>query len=377
MHRSAKVVCRIDSLERSMVGQSTPRFKAVLSQTHDVEGDLSFMMMQQKRYAILGVGALGGYYGGLLAKAGFDTHFLLRSDYQHVKNHGLRVDSVHPVHGNFHLAPDLPNFHVHRSTTLAAQSRDTAPKFDVIVIGLKTTQSPILPEILPQIIADDGVVLTLQNGYHIEPGIAAIPGIGHDRVLGGLAFLCANKLGPGHIHHLDYGQIIMGEHQANGDPVGITPRLQSIVDDFNQAGIETKAIEDLVLGRWQKLVWNVPYNGLCTTLNVTTDVIMNDPQHRQHVHDIMLEVQAAAKAVDGKDVTDGFIQSRLDNTAKMAPYQPSMMLDAEAGRPLEVEAMHGEPVRAAEAVGCDAPLMRALYDELIKIDKQITNAASV
>ncbi|MEO0513859.1 MAG: 2-dehydropantoate 2-reductase [Planctomycetota bacterium] len=269
------------------------------------------------RYAILGTGALGGYYGGLLARAGLDTHFLLRSDVEHVRHHGLRVDSIR---GNFLITAE---------TIQAYDDPAALPACDVAVVCLKTTQNDQLPALLARCVKPGGVVLVLQNGLQPEADAAAI--IGEDRLLGGLCFLCSNKVGPGHIQHLDYGHIHLGVYapapapgsQSTGSPAAT--HFRGIVDDFNAAGIETTGVEDLRLSRWKKLVWNIPYNGLSVVLNQTTDVMMADPPTRRRIEGIMHEVQSAALAVDGKVIKDEFIETMLDYTAKMEPYKTSMI----------------------------------------------------
>ena len=310
--------------------------------------------MPERSYAILGTGALGGYYGGLLAHAGLATHFLLRSDFAHVQQHGLRVDSIR---GDF----ALPAERVHACHDPAA-----LPPCDVAVVCLKTTQNGELPELLTHCVKPDGVVLVLQNGLHPETDAAAV--VGDERVLGGLCFLCSNKIGPGHIQHLDYGHIHLGVYQPEAADSPAARHFPGIVEDFNAAGIETHAVEDLRLSRWKKLVWNIPYNGLSVVLNQTTDVMMDDPPTRRRIEAIMHEVQAAALAVDDKVIEDEFIQTMLDYTAKMEPYKTSMMLDFEAGREMEIDAIVGDPLRACESVGHPAPEIAALYRELSALD---------
>ena len=306
--------------------------------------------MAQRSYAILGTGALGGYYGGLLAHAGFETHFLLRSDFEYVREHGLTVDSIR---GDFVVSTDQINTY--------GDPADL-PACDVAVVCLKTTQNDQLPDLLARSVKPDGVVLVLQNGLHPEADAAAV--VGEDRVLGGLCFLCSNKIGPGHIQHLDYGHIHLGVYAPGQAVSPASHHFQNIVDDFNSAGIETTGVDDLRLSRWKKLVWNIPYNGLSVVLNQTTDVMMADPFTRQRIETIMHEVQAAALAVDGKVIEDAFIQKMLDYTAKMKPYKTSMMLDHEAGRAMEIEAIVGDPCRAGRTAGADLPEIDRLYQRL-------------
>jgi 2-dehydropantoate 2-reductase len=304
-----------------------------------------------RSYAILGTGALGGYYGACLQGAGLDVHFLLRSDYEHVKEHGLIVESPD---GDFTLP------HVK-----AYQDVAKMPACDVVVVALKTTQNHLLPEMLPSVVKDEGVVLVLQNGLNIEEDVARI--VGAQRVIGGLCFLCSNKVEQGHIRHLDYKEIKLGEYTPNYQPGGITERMRQIAGDFERAGIPIQLAEDLLLVRWQKLVWNIPYNGLSVVLNATTDELMADEDARSLVEQLMSEVVAGA-AVAGRIIGDRVIQQMLDHTEKMTPYRTSMKVDYDEKRPLEVEAIVGNPLRSAIAAGANVPLISMLYHQLKFLD---------
>ena len=309
-----------------------------------------------RRYAIIGTGGLGGFYGGRLVRAGCDVHFLLHGDYECVRDHGLRIDSVE---GDFVLP------------RVCAYGRAAdMPPCDVVVVALKTTANDLLGELLPPVIADDGVVLVLQNGLGIEEQVAGI--VGPDRVMGGLCFLCASKVGPGHIRHLDYGYITLAEYDSRHRPKGITERMRAIGGDFQAAGIRINYAEDLVLARWKKLVWNIPFNGLSVVLDATTDRIMANEHSRALAEGLMREVAAAAGAAAGRDVPEAFIRSQLDDTAQMAPYSPSMLLDCRAGRPMEIEAIFGAPLRAAAAAGCPSPQIETMYRLLKFMDAKGT-----
>jgi 2-dehydropantoate 2-reductase len=269
-----------------------------------------------KSFAIIGTGAVGGYYGGLLQKAGQDVHFLLHSDYEFVKQHGLTVESVN---GDFCLP------HVN-----AYQDPKQMPRCDVAIVSLKTTANGILKNLLPHVLKDDGVVLTLQNGLGSEKTMAEIVGPG--RVIGGLCFLCSNKVGPGHIRHLDYGMITLGEYRADGRPGGITPRLEQLGEIMESAGIPIQRVEDLPLARWKKL--------------------------------------AAASAVCARPIEPEFIEKMMAYTEQMLPYAPSMKLDFDRGNPLEIESIYGNPIRAANAAGVSMPETEELYRQLKRVGAQ-------
>lgn len=309
-------------------------------------------------YSIIGTGALGGYYGARLARAGRTVRFLMNSDYEHVRQHGLRVDSIH---GDFSLAePEVYG------------RPEDMPASDVVLVGLKTTRNTLFPVLLPPVTGPDSVVLNMQNGLGIEADVArAVPG---RTILGGLAFLCSNKLGPGHVKHLDYGDVRLAEYRADGGPAGITPAVDAVAADFRAAGIGVDLEPDLETARWKKLVWNVPYNGLCVVRNGTTDVVMADAPTRERAERIMREVSTIAGAV-GHPIPEGFVDTMLAFTARMAPYDPSMKLDYESGRPLEIEALYARPLRAARDAGVSCPLIEELYEQLVELDPAGTGSA--
>ena len=297
--------------------------------------------------SVIGTGAVGGYYGSLLQRAGNEVHFLLRSDVGYVHDHGLEIESCN---GNFRLP-----------TVCAHGSHEEMPPSDVVIVALKTTANRHLPAILPSLLKENGVVLTLQNGLGSEDEIAKI--VGAARVMGGLCFLCANKVGPGHIRHLDYGLITVGEYFADGRPGGITGRLEHITGLFATAGIPVKPVEDLLHARWKKLVWNIPFNGLSVVRNALTDALVRNPETRLICEVLMQEV-AAASAACARPIDEVFIRKMMKDTETMKPYATSMKLDFDQGRPMEVESIYGNPVRVARAAGVAMPETESLYWQL-------------
>jgi 2-dehydropantoate 2-reductase len=324
----------------------------------------SIVLPTPRTYAVLGTGALGGFYGARLQQAGSEVYFLLRSDYGFVKQHGLTVESPD---GNFTLPQVKAYYDV-----------QDMPPCDVVLVALKTTQNHLLPQLLPPVLKENGVVLVLQNGLGIEAEVAEI--VGSDRVMGGLCFLCSNKVAPGHIRHLDYKQITLGDYGGGADggayaPCGITERMQQIATDFERAGIPIDRSEDLFIARWKKLVWNIPFNSLSVVLDATTYQMMADEQTRALAEQLMQEVVTAAaacvQAIDPgstRAVPPTFIQTMLVYTAQMTPYRTSMKIDYDDRRPLEIEAILGNPLRMAKQAGAELPRIEMLYQQLKFLD---------
>ncbi len=295
---------------------------------------------------VIGTGALGGYYGALLQRAGHAVHFVLRSDYAEARRNGIRVLSPR---GDF----VLPHVDAHNSP-------DSLPPSDAVLVGLKTTANGILKDYLPRVLKSDGVVITLQNGLGNEAHIERLVGTG--RVLGGLAFLCARKAGPAVIEHQDYGSVTLGEFGPNPttEPSALSLRWAEI---FSAAGIETRAVANLEKARWRKLLWNIPFNGLSVVLNANTREIMNRAEGRAAALALMQEVLQVANVL-GHDFQGSLIDKLMEDTQTMIAYDPSMRLDFLAGRPLEWEAIYAAPLSVAEKAGVDMPAVRLLMRQL-------------
>ena len=294
------------------------------------------------KYAVIGTGDIGGYYGGRLAQAGKDVHFLLHSDYNHVSKKGLQIDSVN---GDFHIFP-----------IKAYQSTSEMPKCDVVLVGLKSTQNHLLPQLLPPLLKSDTIIILVQNGLGLEQQLAAaLPG---QPIAGAAAFICSSRVGKGHIHHADYGAITIGEYQKCAPEV-----LSQIKTDFDEAQIPCTITQNLQEMRWRKLVWNIPYNGLTVALNTSTDKLMASSATRQLVTDLMNEVVDAAAAC-GAPFEREFVGKMLAMTDRMTPYSPSMKLDFDNHRPMEIEAIYTNPVKTALAAGYHMRKTEMLEQEL-------------
>lgn len=303
------------------------------------------------RIGIIGAGALGAFYGARLARAGHDVHFLMRSDYDAVKRDGLYVKSYE---GDFHI-----DAQVYRS---AAEMG----KCDLLIIGLKTTSNAALPELLAESAGLDTVVLTLQNGLGNEPAIAdALAFTGDDaaaRVMGGIAFLCSNRTAPGHIHHIDQGWIRMGEFAAP-----VSERTHAVAELFQSANIRCEVYDNLMQARWEKLVWNIAFNGLGVCARADVAEVLGSAGLRALAQNLMDETVAAAGAT-GDPIDPEMPQKMLKNSESMGPYHSSMQVDYEIGNRLEVESIIGEPVRRAQAAGCSVPHMAMLYALVRELD---------
>ena len=174
------------------------------------------------KYGIIGTGAIGGYYGAKLAHAGQEVHFLLHRDYEYVRQHGLQVDSCD---GSFHL----DNVNVY-------QRAEDMPQCDVVLVGLKSVNNDKLQSLLPPLLHAHTLVVLIQNGIGVEEDVQQMfPDV---QLAAGLAFICSAKTEPGLVSHQCYGSINLANYSCKDEAL-----MQTVVDEFRQAGIETGLVE--------------------------------------------------------------------------------------------------------------------------------------
>ncbi|HEV3409982.1 MAG TPA: 2-dehydropantoate 2-reductase [Chthoniobacterales bacterium] len=300
------------------------------------------------RIAVVGSGAIGGYYGARLADFGRDVHFLMRSDLAEVKRFGIRIKGK------------AENIHVAK-VNACASTEEIGP-CDLVLVALKTTANAVLVELIPPLLKENTMLLTLQNGLGNEEFLAEH--FGAERVLGGLCFICVTRVAPGLIEHYDVGFLKIGEFQRYP-----AARTHDIAWEFKRCGMLCSVVEDIGLERWRKLVWNIPFNGLSiTTGGLDTAAILADDQLRLRTLALMDEVIAAANTC-GYPLPTAAALEQIKRTHTLGAYKPSTWHDYEAGKPLELEAIWGEPLRRAKAAGAEMPELEKLYAELKALDE--------
>ena len=302
---------------------------------------------------MIGAGAIGSYYGARLAQAGHDVRFLMRRDYEAVAQRGLRIESHR---GDFVL----------ERPTIAREAAAIGP-VDWVLCGLKATSLEDGPELIRPCLGPETRVLAMMNGLGVEETLAR--SLGTERIFGGLAFTCLNRGEPGVVHHYDYGQVTIAHL---GDDSAERARALTL---WEGANAEIDTAPSLLQARWEKLVWNVPFNGLTVAGGgVTTEAIVTDRGLRREAELLMCEVVAAGNAelvangepnrIEG----EALIARMFALTDVMGPYRPSTMIDFVEGRALEVEAIFAEPARRARGLGVAAPRMEMLASLLAARD---------
>ena len=294
------------------------------------------------KYAIIGTGAVGGYYGGRLAHAGNEVHFLLHSDYDYVHEHGLQVDSCD---GSFHL--DAPNIY-HTTADM--------PKVDVVIVALKTTRNHMLKELLPPLLHPETLVLLIQNGIGPEPILQQqFPNL---YLAAGLAFICSAKTEPGRVNHQCYGSINIGNYSCKNQQI-----VDRLIQDFTEAGIKAASIE-YHEARWKKAVWNMPFNGMTVVMNAQTNQLLANPATMQLIRRQMMEVIGAAQALGVKGLDESFADRMIEMTLSMPPYSPSMKLDYDFHRPMEIDYLYSNAIAEAHRAGYAMPCLEMLEAQL-------------
>ena len=319
------------------------------------------------KVAVVGCGAVGSYYGARLACAGDEVYFLLRSDYDVVRRQGIQVRSPD---GDFQVQPQC-----------ARRPEEVGPA-NLVLIGLKTTANEAFAKLLPPLVGPRTAVLTLQNGLGNEEQLARLIPVGH--IMGGLCFVCLNRVAPGVIQQIGYGQVVLGEFHRPPEP-----RTHELAARFRAASVPCTVTDNLARAHWEKLIWNVPFNGLgvasaagldalragtlASRLSrayecLTTDKLLADAGWTQLVRELMIEVIAAARAL-GFDIPDTYADRNIERTRSMGAYRASTLIDFERGQPLELQSLFLEPLRQATEAGVPMPRLAALCRVLKELDR--------
>ena len=301
------------------------------------------------RIAVVGSGAIGCYYGAKLAYYGRNVHFLMRGEVAEIRRFGLQIRGKGE---NLRVA----KVHHHAST------EEIGP-CDLVLVAVKATSNGDLLKLIPPLLHHKTMLLTLQNGFGNEEFLAE--NFGAARVLGGLCFVCLDRVSRGVIECYDHGRLAIGEFNRYPQP-----RTHDVAWEFKRCGVVCGVVENLAFERWRKLVWNIPFNGLSLAAGgIDTAAILSDDHLRSECLALMNEVIAAANKC-GFPLPAATALEQMRRAESMGAYKPSTLSDFQAGRPLEVEAIWGEPLRRAADAGASVPRLQELYEKLKTMDSQ-------
>jgi len=299
------------------------------------------------RVVIVGAGAVGLFYGARLAAAGHDVVFVARRELEALRQRGLELRS--------------PEGDLRLSTVAAVgYGEPVVPPADLLLCTLKTTALDVAAELCAPAVGPGTRVVALMNGLDVEAPLAER--FGAARVFGVMAFVGVHREEPGVVRHVAYGRVTVG-HLLDD-----RTEAEHVAELFRSAGIEAVVAPSLRYARWEKLCWNVPFNGLSVAADgADTATILADEELRRLAERAMREGVAtanadlAARGAEERFVADDVVSRLFAQTVALGPYRTSMLIDYEHGRPLEVEAILGNPVRRARELHLEVPTMEALY----------------
>ncbi len=296
--------------------------------------------------SVIGAGALGKTYGGLLALAGHEVHFLAHSEYEALHTAGsfdIRLKELNTT-------LTVKSFFIHKNP-------EDLPPSDLVIIALKTTANHAIKSLITHCITDSSIVLILQNGIGSEEWISQFTG--KAPIVCGISFIGAYRDGI----HLDIS--FLGNLKLAPFGEATIETCQWIVNAFQLAPIPLQITlhENYKEIRWQKLLWNIPFGALSIIFDLSTDILAQQEPYRTMVFDLMNEICVVAKA-EGIIFEKPVQEQMVNYTAQAGDYFPTIHRDYHEGKPIEKEYMFDNVLAIAKQHGCIVPF-------LTLVDKQL------
>lgn len=297
------------------------------------------------RIAILGAGGIGGYYGGLLARSGHDVVFIARGAHlAALREEGLRVESVH---GDFVVGP-----------LLATDDPAAVGPVDLVLVTVKSYDLDAAAEAARPLVGPETAVLPLLNGLDAAQRLAEV--LGDGPVLAGLTHISSSVAAPGLIRQISgVRRITLGERDG-----AVTPRAQRIHQALASSGAEAILSEQIEVALWDKFLFIASISGVCCLARQPLGTVLGTPETRQLYVQALREVEAVARARH-VGLSAGIVERTISMSEGFAPEtRPSMLVDLEADRRIELEALNGAVVRHGQSVGVDTPVHSVAYAAL-------------
>jgi 2-dehydropantoate 2-reductase len=296
---------------------------------------------------IVGTGAIGSLYGAKLAQAGAEVSVVCRSDFDVVKKQGIAIKSHW---GDFHFTPKK----------VLRDVRDYDEKADFILVATKVLPEISVVDLISPALASQTSIILLQNGIHIEKPIAtAFP---NQHLISIIAFVCVGKTQAGIVKHQDLGRLIIGDF-----PSGISDKTAQLISLWQKVGAPCEGSKNILLERWKKLVWNAPFNPISVAFGgINTAQILENSETKKLVENVMQEICILAEA-DGCKLPVDIIEKNIAMTQKMKPYKTSMLLDFEAKRKMEIDAILGNAISFADSKNIATPCLKMLYEKIVSL----------
>jgi 2-dehydropantoate 2-reductase len=296
------------------------------------------------RIAVLGSGAVGGYYGAKLARSGQDVTFVARRAHlQAIRESGLHVKSP------------LGDFTVHAR---AEEDTSRVGAVDVVIVAVKAYDNPAALPLIAPMMGASTTVLTIQNGVDGASEAAAI--VGEAAVLGGTTYIATALTAPGLIEQTGtHRRIVFGE--VFGELPRLSARVRAIHDAFSAADIQSEPVADGRVPVWEKFIFLAPLAGFTGASRLPIGPLWADAAVRAQFLDACREVEMVARA-EGVAIAPDVVE-RIDAYVRGIPgtMRSSLLIDLSQGKRIEVEALHGAVVRRAARLGLSVPIMSTLY----------------
>lgn len=302
------------------------------------------------RVLVVGAGGVGVYFSGRLAQAGAEVTVVARSDYEVASCSGYEIQSIA---GDFHFTP----------AAVLKHAADYEGEADYVILTAKVLPDADAVELLrPAVRSPKSVIVLIQNGIDIERKVAeAFP---ENEILSTIAYIGVSRPRPGFVLHQGSGDLKMGNY-----PSGIGEAARRLAALFEKAGVKCELHEDILFVRWNKLLWNLPFNPVSVLAgNATTRDMTRRDELEKLCRTLMDEVIAVANAC-GVALTAENADSQIEYTRNFPSYKTSMLQDFEAGRELEVEAILGNTVRLAALHSIPVPHMETCYALLKSVNR--------
>ena len=295
---------------------------------------------------VMGAGSLGGFYGGLLTRAGNDVTFIARGrSLEALRTNGLQIRSK--LAGDFTIP------------VKATGEISNLPPPDLVFLSVKAYDLDVATETISPIVAGHTTVLAIQNGIDHPERISRF--VERSRIVPGVVYVSATIVEPGIIEQIGGpGRVLIGELDG-----GISPRIEMIRDVFAEAAIPIEIYENIWVHLWEKFMAICAMSGVSALTRLTLRGILDTAESRLLYRDVMAEVTAVARAsgVDLPETTaDDFLATMLQMPA--LPLRGSMAYDLLAGRRLELDTLNGTAVRMGDELGVPVPMNRAIYRAL-------------
>jgi len=294
------------------------------------------------KIAVMGAGAIGGYFGGRLAKAGFDVSFIARGAHLDViRKNGLKV-----------LSP-LGDFTIHPAT-VTDDPAEVGP-VDVILFMVKNYDTLRAAEQIRPLVGPDTAIIPFQNGVEARAMLSNVLGARH--VLGGVAFIPASIQEPGVIkHNAELAKLVFGEFDKQ-----ITPRAVAFLDALEKAGVTGEIPADISMVLWSKLMFLTSISAINCITRQPIGLVQSDEETIALYMDALREVAAVA-AAHGVSLGEEAIANNMALAQSFPPNnKTSMFQDLEAGRRLEIDYLSGAVVRLGREKGIETPIHRTAW----------------